>query len=448
MDKDINAFITLLKETKSPEGTAVALKDNISTKGIKTTNASKMLENYIPVYNAAVVEKLESAGYVIAGKYNMDEFALGSSGETGTFGVVKNPWNVSHIAGDGGAAAIASGQVPLAIGTDSGGSLRKACSYCGVTGFIPTFGSVSRYGITAGASSIDQIGVMGQNIEDCAALLSVISGPDKRDSMCTIEKPLEFDLNKNKSIDGLNAGFKIGIPVNYFSYKIDEDIKSAVLEAAKEFENAGVSIEEFEMPLMDYVIPAFSIISCAEISSNFAKFDGLKYGYRSLNAKTLSDIYKLSRTESFGLEVKRKIMLGSFVLSSGQYDIYYKKALQARSLIKETYTKLFERFDLILSPVSPAGARKLNANINIWKTYEDNIFTAAVNLTGLPSVTLPCGFDKQGLPIGLQLIGSAFSEKKLIDIARIYQDLTDYHRKKPEKNSVPPCLRVEKGEKI
>ncbi|MCL2808967.1 MAG: aspartyl/glutamyl-tRNA amidotransferase subunit A [Treponema sp.] len=372
----------------------VALKDNISTAGIKTTNASKMLENYIPVFNAAIVEKLESAGFVIAGKFNIDELALE--------------------------------QVSLAVGTDSGGSLRKACSFCGVTGFIPTYGSISRYGIIAGASSMDQIGVMGQNIEDCATLLSVISGPDKRDSMCTLEKPLEFDLNKPNSA----AGLKIGLPGNYLSYNIEENVKTSVLDAAKEFENAGASIEEFEIPYMEYTIPTYCIISCAEISSNFAKYDGLKYGYRSPNAKTLSDIYKLSRSESFDLEVKRNIMLGSFVLSSGQYETYFKKALQARSLIKETYNKLFERFDLILSPVSPSAARESNADTDVWKTYESNIFTAAVNLMGLPSVTLPCGFDKQGLPVGFQLIGGAFCENKLFNAASFYQSRTDHHKRK------------------
>ncbi|MCL2442980.1 MAG: Asp-tRNA(Asn)/Glu-tRNA(Gln) amidotransferase subunit GatA [Treponema sp.] len=449
-DKKFNAFLAVAKERAferareiqvridkgddvSPlAGVPIALKDNISTEGLETTCASKMLEGYKPVFNAAVVERLENAGLIIIGKNNMDEFSLGGSSETGAFGPVCNPWDVSRVAGGasgGSAAAIAAGEVPLAIGTDTGGSIRQPCSFCGVTGIKPTYGSVSRFGIAACASSLDQAGPMGQNIEDCAALLSIISGPDKRDSTCNIEKPFDFSKTTGADLKGL----RIGIPGNYLSFGIDDDVKTAVLAAAKEFEAAGAcNIEEFEMPLMDYIIPAYCIIGTAEISSNFAKYDGLKYGHRSPNAKTLSEVYRLSRSEGFGLEVKRRIMLGSFVLSSGQYDVYYKKALQARALIKDAYNKLFERFDIILSPVAPTTAYKLGAaNNDPMEMYMGDIFTASVNLAGLPAAALPCGFDKQGLPIGFQLIGNSFSENKLIDAARIYQTRTNHHTKKP-----------------
>ncbi|MDR2543074.1 MAG: Asp-tRNA(Asn)/Glu-tRNA(Gln) amidotransferase subunit GatA [Treponema sp.] len=446
-DSRYNAFITVSKEralvraheiqsridrgeTLSPlAGVPVALKDNISVMGLETTCASKMLSGYKPVYNSTVVEKLECADLVVIGKLNMDEFALGDSCETGAFGAVRNPWDVSRVAGGssgGSAAAVAAGEVPLALGSDTGGSLRQPCSFCGTTGIKPTYGSVSRYGITTCASSLDQTGPIAQNIDDCAALLSIISGPDERDSTCIIKKPFEFN-----SINADIKGVKIGLPRNYLTEKIDEDVKNAVLSAAKEFEAAGVIIEEFEMPLMDYVIPVYSIITAAEVSSNFAKYDGLKYGHRSEKAKTLSDVYKLSRSEGFGTEVKKRIMLGSLVLSPGNYDTYYKKALQARTLIRDSYKKLFEHYDMILSPVTPTTAFKLGENKDDpMKSLMGHIYTASVNLAGLPAAALPCGFDKQGLPIGFQLIGDAFCENKLIDAAKVYQSLTCFHTKR------------------
>jgi aspartyl-tRNA(Asn)/glutamyl-tRNA(Gln) amidotransferase subunit A len=451
-DKQFNAFIKVDKdrairrareiqslidkgEALSPlAGVPVSLNDNITVKDLETTCASKMLENYKPVFSASVVEKLESAGMIVIGKNNMDEFALGGSSETGIFGAVRNPWDVSRVAGGssgGCAAAIAAGEIPFALGTDTGGSIRQPCSFCGITGIKPTYGSVSRFGIAACASSLDQAGPMGQNIEDCAALLSVISGPDEKDNMCIIKKPFDF----NETCTDIK-GIRIGVPRNYFDGTMtvnpDDDVKTEFFAAAKEFEEAGVIIEEFEMPLMDYMIPVYNIIGSAEVSSNFAKYDGLKYGYRSPNAKTLSEVYRLSRSEAFGLEVKRKIMLGSFVLSSGQYDTYYKKAMAVRLQIKEAYNKLFKRFDMILSPVTAAAAFKLGANIDDpVKMYMGDIYNVSVNLAGLPAAALPCGFDKQGLPIGFQLIGDAFSEKKLIDAARVYQKKTDHHTRRP-----------------
>ena len=434
--EEIQARINAGEALSPLAGVPVALKDNISTMGTETTCASRMLGGYAPVYNAAVVDKLEQAGMIVIGKLNMDEFAMGGSSETGIFGPVNNPWDVSRVAGGssgGSAAAVAGSEIPLALGSDTGGSIRQPCAFCGVTGIKPTYGSVSRYGLIAYASSLDQIGPIGQTIDDCAAMLSVISGPDERDSTSVIEKPFDFSVS---CIEHLN-GAKIGLPRNYFADGIDEDVKHAVLAAAKELESAGTYIEEFDMPLMDYMIPAYYIIACAEASSNLSRYDGLKYGYRSPDAKTLSDVYSLSRSEGFGLELKRRIMLGSFVLSSGHYDAYYKKALQVRALIKDSYDKLFERFDMILSPVAPTTAYKLGKNIDDpMKMYMGDIYTVSVNLAGLPAVALPCGFDKQGLPIGFHLIGDAFSENKLVNAARVYQYRTDYHKRKPRGEEV------------
>ena len=423
-------------EALSPlAGVPIAIKDNISTKGIKTTCASKMLGGYTPIFSAEVVDKLERAGMIIVGKLNMDEFAMGGSSETGIAGAVRNPWDVSRVAGGssgGSVAAVAAGQVPVTLGSDTGGSIRQPCSFCGVTGIKPTYGAVSRYGLVAYASSLDQIGPIGRDIEDCAALLSIISGPDEKDSTCIIEKSFDF----SGSMDSL-SGVRIGLPSNYLKGGIDPQVKEAVLAAAKELEAAGAQIEEFEMSLMDYMIPAYYIIACAEASSNLSRYDGLKYGYRSEAAKALPEVYRMSRSEGFGLEVKRRIMLGSFVLSSGYYDAYYKKALQTRALIKDAYNDLFARFDMIVSPVAPGTAYKLGENIDDpIKMYMGDIYTVSANLAGLPAVAMPCGFDGQGLPIGFQLIGDAFSEEKLVGAARVYQKRTDHHTKKPGGDAV------------
>jgi aspartyl-tRNA(Asn)/glutamyl-tRNA(Gln) amidotransferase subunit A len=327
---------------------------------------------------------------------------------------------------------VAAGEIPIALGSDTGGSIRQPCAFCSVTGIKPTYGSVSRYGLLAYASSLDQIGPIGQNIDDCAALLSIISGPDTRDSTCVIKKPFEFE----KAPTTLE-GVKIGLPRNYFGGGIDEEVKNAVLAAAAEFHAAGAIIEEFEMPLIDYMVPAYYIIACAEASSNLSRYDGLKYGYRSANANSLSEVYRLSRNEGFGLEVKRRIMLGSFVLSSGYYDAYYKKALQVRSLIKDAYNNLFTKYDMILSPVAPTTAYRIGENVgDPVKMYMGDIYTISINLAGLPAASLPCGFDAAGLPIGFQLIGDAFTENKIIGAARAYHARTDYHVKRPGSTKV------------
>jgi len=422
-------------ETLSPlAGVPIALKDNISTMGIETACASKMLGGYVPVFNATVVDRLEKAGMIVIGKLNMDEFAMGGSSETGAFGSVRNPWDVSRVSGGssgGSAAAVAAGLAPVTLGSDTGGSIRQPCAFCGVTGIKPTYGAVSRYGLVAYASSLDQIGPIAGNIDDCAALLSIISGPDDMDSTCSTKKSLEFGERRMGSGENLE-GVKIGLPRNYFADGIDKDVKLAVLAAAKELEAAGAIIEEFEMSLTDYTIPAYYVIACAEASSNLARYDGLKYGYRSADAKTLWDVYRSSRSEGFGLEAKRRIMLGSFVLSSGYYDAYYKKALQVRNFVRDAYRKLFGRFDMMISPVAPTTAYRLGENVDDpMKMYMGDVYTVSVNLAGLPAVALPCGFDGKGLPIGFQLVGDVFSESVLVDAARVYQSRTDHHGKRP-----------------
>lgn len=449
IDSQLNAFLTVSRKEaltraevvqkkisagerlSALAGVPIALKDNISTTGVTTTCASKMLAGYVPVYNASVVDKLEQAGMIVIGKLNMDEFAMGGSSETGAFGPVRNPWDMTRVAGGssgGCAAAVAGREIPIALGSDTGGSIRQPCSFCGVTGIKPTYGSVSRYGLIAYASSLDQIGPLGQDINDCAALLSIISGPDEKDRTCVIDKPFVFSQSVPERLEGI----KIGLPSNYFHSGIDAAVKDSVLAAAEELASAGAEVEEFVMPLMDFLIPAYYIIACAEASSNLSRFDGIRYGYRSAEGKTLAEVYRLSRSEGFGLEVKRRIMLGSFVLSSGYYDAYYKKALQAQMLLKDAYNHLFKCFDLILSPVAPTTAYKLGENVDDpLKMYLGDIYTVSVNLAGLPSVALPCGFDGQGLPIGLQFIGDAFAEEKLIQAARVYQGRTDYHTKRP-----------------
>ena len=419
------------EELSKLAGVPIAIKDNISTKRFKTTCASKILADFEPIYDATVIEKLEKAGLIVIGKLNMDEFAMGGSSETGVFGAVKNPWDRTRVAGGssgGSAAAVTADMIPLTLGSDTGGSIRQPCSFCGTSGIKPTYGAVSRYGLLAYASSLDQIGPIGQNIVDCAALLEIISGQDGKDATCILQKPFAFSEKFNNKLDGI----KIGLPKNYFEKGIDEGVKKAVLSAAKMFEDAGAKISEFTMPYTEYTVPAYYIIASAEASSNLSRYDGVKYGYRCKKATTLNDVYRMSRNEGFGLEVKRRIMLGSFVLSSGYYDAYYKKAYNVRTLIKSAYEKLFERFDMILSPVAPTTAYRLGEKIDDpMKMYMGDIYTVSANLAGLPAVSVPCGFDEQGLPVGLQLIGNQFCEAKLINAARVYQNITDWHSKRP-----------------
>lgn len=447
--KAINAYITVMEEEAlrqaeevqkridsgealSPlAGVPVAVKDNICTKGTKTTAASRMLHNFIPPYDATVIQRLRQAGAVIIGKTNLDEFAMGGSTETSWYGITRNPWDPDRVPGGssgGSAAAVAAGFAPYALGSDTGGSIRQPCAFCNLTGIKPTYGSVSRYGLMAYASSLDQIGTMGKDVKDCAAALSVISGYDPADSTSVMEKPFDFS-----GAGGNPSGLKIGVPANYFGSGISGEVKSAVLAAAKEFEKLGAAVDEFELPMVEYAVPAYYIIACAEASSNLSRYDGIKYGFRSENAKEMLEVFYRSRSEGFGTEVKRRIMLGSFVLSSGYFDAYYKKALKVRGLIKASFDKAFEKYDMILSPVSPTTAYRIGEQIDDpLAMYMADIYTVSVNLSGLPAVALPCGFSGDGMPVGMQLIGKAFSEPLLVGAAAAYQSVTDHHKKTPE----------------
>ena len=437
-DGEINAFIKVIKEDalakarevelrlKSGEilsplaGVPIALSDNISTEETETTSASKMLKGYIPVFSATVVERLKQAGMIVIGKLNMNEFGIEGDDGTGIFGPVHNPLDTSLIIGSsssGSAAAVAATEAPLSLGTDSGGGLRES-SFCGVTAIKPSYGAVSRHGLIANASSMEQIGPVGKNINDCAALLSIISGRDGRDGTCILEKPFEFGEKKDRQLGGLRIGLQRNLPEGGTSaIGINDDVKKAITDAAREFESAGAIVEEFDMPLSEFIFPVWYIISSAELSSNLGRYDGLKFGYKSPNAKTLSETYRLSRGEGFGYEVKKRIMFGSLMLSSNCYDEYFRKALQARTLIKNEYEKLFSRFDILLSPAMP---NTLGENKDALARLETLIaYNAAANLAGLPSVSLPCRFD--GQPIGIQLTGKAFAEEKIINAARVYE---------------------------
>lgn len=449
-EKDINAYISVFEEKAvnaakevqskidngeelSPlAGVPMAIKDNICTKGHNTTCGSKMLESFVPPYNAEAVDRLYNAGAVVLGKLNMDEFAMGGSTETSYFGATKNPWDMERVPGGssgGSAAAVAAQEAIYTLGSDTGGSIRQPCSFCGVSGIKPTYGAVSRYGLVAFASSLDQIGPVGRDIKDCAAVLEIISGHDKKDS--TSVKILNIDFSN--FFDGDVKGLKIGIPKNYFKEGLDEAVKEAVLNAAKTLEGLGAVIEEFEMPVVDYAIPAYYVVACAEASSNLSRYDGIKYGYRSDKGDGILDVFYNSRSEGFGMEVKRRIMLGSFVLSSGYYDAYYKKGLQVRGLIKNSFDEAFSKYDMILSPTAPTTAFKIGENMSDpLKMYLGDIYTVSVNLAGLPAVSVPCGFSKGGMPIGMQLIGKAFSEPVLVKAAHAFQLNTDFHLKKPE----------------
>ena len=412
-------------------GVPVAVKDNICTKDRPTTCASKILENFIPPYSATVVQKLEEAGAVIIGKLNMDEFAMGSTTETSHFGVTKNPWDVTRVPGGssgGAAASVASGEAFYVFGSDTGGSIRQPCSFCGVSGIKPTYGSVSRYGLVAYASSLDQIGPMGRDILDCAAALNIVMGRDTKDQ--TTMETVAVNLDEARSFDV--AGLKIGIPLDYFGEGIDPDVKDRVIEAAAKLASMGATVEEFRLPIVEYAVPTYYIIASAEACSNLSRYDGIKYGYRADGAEDLLDLYKKTRSEGFGLEVKRRIMLGNFVLSSGYYDAYYKKALQAKALIKKSFDDAFAKYDLILGPTAPTTALRIGESLSDpLKMYLGDIYTVLVNIVGLPAATIPCGFDGEGLPVGLQMIGAHNSEQTIINCAAAFQRATDYHLKKP-----------------
>ena len=447
-EEKINSFVTIDEEgalKKAAEvqakidagelkgalaGVPVAIKDNMCTEGLLTTCSSKILYNFIPTYTAEAVKRLEDAGCVIVGKTNMDEFAMGSTTETSAFGATKNPWNTEHVPGGssgGSCAAVAAEEVPFALGSDTGGSIRQPSSFCGVTGIKPTYGTVSRYGLIAYGSSLDQIGPIAKDVTDCATILEAIASYDTKDSTSVNRDNLKFT---EALVDDVK-GMKIGIPKDYLGDGLDPEVKSAILAAADELKKKGAVVEEFDLGLVEYAIPAYYVIACAEASSNLARFDGVKYGYRTKEYTDLHNMYKKSRSEGFGPEVKRRIMLGSFVLSSGYYDAYYLKALRVKALIKKAFDDAFAKYDVILGPAAPTTAPKLGESLSDpIQMYLGDIYTISVNLAGLPGISLPCGMDKNGLPIGLQLIGDCFKEKNIIRAAYSFEKTRELKRSK------------------
>ncbi len=407
-------------------GVPVAIKDNMCTKDLLTTCSSKILYNFVPTFSAEAVINLEKAGAVILGKTNMDEFAMGSTTETSAYGVTRNPWDPEHVPGGssgGSCAAVAAEECFFALGSDTGGSIRQPSSFCGVTGIKPTYGTVSRYGLIAYGSSLDQIGPIARDVTDCATILEAISSYDKKDSTSIPREDMDFTSDLVDDVKGM----RIGIPRDYLGEGLDEEVKEAILKAAKVLEDKGAIVEEFDLGLVKYAIPAYYVIASAEASSNLSRFDGVKYGLRAKEYEGLHEMYKKSRSEGFGEEVKRRIMLGSFVLSSGYYDAYYLKALRTKALIKKEFDKAFEKYDVILGPAAPSTAPKLGESLrDPLKMYLGDIYTISVNLAGLPGMTVPCGKDSAGLPIGLQLIGDCFQEKKIIRAGYAFEQSRKY----------------------
>lgn len=407
-------------------GVPAAVKDNLCTKGLLTTCSSRILHNFIPTYTAEAVLNLEKAGAVILGKTNMDEFAMGSTTETSAYGATKNPWNTEYVPGGssgGSCAAVAAEEVCYALGSDTGGSIRQPSAFCGVTGMKPTYGTVSRYGLIAYGSSLDQIGPIAKDVTDCAVILEAITSHDRKDSTSLQRTDTDFS---SALIDDVK-GMRIGIPRDYLGSGLDKEVKEAVLAAAGALKEKGAIVEEFDLSLVEYAIPAYYVIAAAEASSNLERFDGVKYGYRAKEYEGLHHMYKKSRSEGFGAEAKRRIMLGSFVLSSGYYDAYYLKALRTKALIKQAFDRAFEKYDVILGPAAPTTAPKLGESLcDPLKMYLGDVYTVSVNLAGLPGISVPCGLDSKGLPIGLQLIANCFEEKKMIRAAYAYEQTGTY----------------------
>lgn len=441
-DSEIGAYLTVTAESaiKTAEetdkkiaageklstlaGIPGGIKDNMCTKGVKTTCASKMLENFVPCYSSTAVEKLNEQGFVMLGKLNMDEFAMGSTNENSYFKPVKNPVNTERVPGGssgGSAAAVAAKEAAFTLGSDTGGSIRQPAAFCGVVGMKPTYGTVSRYGLVAFASSLDQIGPLTKNVKDNALILNAIAGHDPKDATCIGGGRPDYTAEIGKDVKGMT----VGLPTEFFGNGVSADVKDAVLAAAKRYEKLGANIEEVKLPSLKHALSAYYVISSAEASSNLARFDGIRYGYRSENAETLDDIYKNSRSEGFGPEVQRRIMLGTFALSSGYYDAYYKKALQVRTLVVRDYNKVFEKCDFIISPVAPTTAYKLGEKTdNPLEMYMGDIYSVPINIAGVPSLSLPCGKDSDNMPIGMQLIGKPLGEATLYRAGYAFE--TDY----------------------
>ena len=445
VEKDINSYVTVLDEdvimkkaveiqegiasgmyTGSLAGVPVAIKDNMCTKGILTTCSSRILSNFEPMYTAEAVLNLEKAGALIIGKTNMDEFAMGSTTETSYYGPTRNPWNTGHVPGGssgGSCAAVAANECSYALGSDTGGSIRQPSSFCGVTGIKPTYGTVSRYGLIAYGSSLDQIGPVAKNVSDCAAILETIASYDPKDSTSVKRESYNFT---EALVDDVK-GMRIGIPRDYFGEGLDSEVREAVLAAVNVLKDKGAVVEEFDLSLVEYAIPAYYVIASAEASSNLARFDGVKYGYRAEGYEGLHNMFKKTRSEGFGPEVKRRIMLGSFVLSSGYYDAYYLKALRTKALIKQAFDKAFSSYDVIIAPAAPTTAPAIGDSLSDpIRMYLGDIYTISVNLAGLPGISVPCGIDSKGLPIGIQVIGDCFNENKIIQAAYAYEQTREY----------------------
>jgi len=414
-------------------GIPIGIKDNICTKGIKTTCSSRMLENFVSPYSATVIEKLNNENMINLGKLNMDEFAMGGSTETSYFKKTKNPWNLTKVPGGssgGSAAAVASNMVPWALGSDTGGSIRQPASFCGVVGLKPTYGLVSRYGLVAFASSLDQIGPITKDVKDSAILLNLIAGHDERDTT-------SVDMEKKDYVKALKndvKGLKIGVPKEFFGEGINAEVKASLEKAIEKYKELGAEVEEFSLDIAQYALATYYIIACAEASSNLGRFDGIRYTYRTPEFKDLKEIYKKSRSEGFGAEVKRRIILGTYVLSSGYYDAYYKKAQQVRTLVKNEFDKAFENYDVILIPTSPSVAFGIGEKSNNpLEMYLADICTVSVNIAGLPGISIPCGVDSNGMPIGMQLIGNKFCEETILNAAYTYEQATNFRKTyKPE----------------
>ncbi|RFB10230.1 Asp-tRNA(Asn)/Glu-tRNA(Gln) amidotransferase subunit GatA [Bacillus sp. HNG] len=449
VDEKVQAFLTLNEENargyakqldealgNSDElgllfGMPIGVKDNIVTKGLRTTAASKILENFDPIYDATAVQKLQMAQTVTVGKLNMDEFAMGSSNENSGFKATKNPWDLERVPGGssgGSAAAVAAGEVLFSLGSDTGGSIRQPAAFCGVVGLKPTYGRVSRFGLIAFASSLDQIGPLTRTVEDNAYLLQAISGVDPMDATsANVDVP-----NYVSALTGDVKGLKIAVPKEYLGEGVTEEVRQSVLDALKVLEGLGATWEEVSLPHSKYALATYYLLSSSEASANLARFDGVRYGYRTDNAENLIEMYKQTRSEGFGDEVKRRIMLGTFALSSGYYDAYYKKAQKVRTLIKKDFEDVFEKYDVIIGPTTPTPAFKIGENMDDPLTmYANDILTIPVNLAGVPGISVPCGFSN-GLPLGLQIIGKHFDESTIYRVADAFEKATDHHKQKPQ----------------
>ena len=449
-EPEVGAFVTVLadeaikqaeeidKKIESGEiksefaGIPIGIKDNLCTKGVKTTCSSKMLENFVAPYNATVVEKLNQAGMIDLGKLNMDEFAMGGSTENSAIKKTCNPWNLNTVPGGssgGSAAAVAANMVPWALGSDTGGSIRQPSAFCGVVGLKPTYGLISRYGLVAFASSLDQIGPITKDVYDNAMLLNLIVGHDPKDTTSINKEKPDYVAALKNDVKGL----KIGVPKEFFGEGINEEVKAKLQEAIEKYKELGAEVEEFSLDIAEYSLATYYIIACAEASSNLGRFDGVRYGYRSNNVERLRDVYFNSRSEGFGPEVKRRIILGTYVLSSGYYDAYYKKAQQVRTLVAKEFDKAFEKYDVILTPTSPTVAFEFNSKSSPLEMYLADICTVPVNIAGLPGISIPCGVDSKGMPVGMQLIGNRFQEESILNAAYTYEQATNFREKyKPE----------------